>query len=147
MRPTYAEIDLRAIHHNLKQVRKQVGKHPQIMAVVKANAYGHGMIPVAKSILKEKLASYLGVAIVEEGVTLRQNGIEAPVLVLTAPPEPQLALFVETQFGSDALLHFDCTETRQDCGRLGEKSCRSCEGRYRHGKDRHRSERYDGFHQ
>ena len=73
MRPTYAEIDLSAIHHNLKQVRKQVGKHPHIMAVVKANAYGHGMIPVAKSILQEKLASYLGVAIVEEGVTLRRQ--------------------------------------------------------------------------
>ena len=42
MRPTYAEIDLAAIHHNLIQVRKQVGKHPRIMAVVKANAYGHG---------------------------------------------------------------------------------------------------------
>ena len=79
MRPTYAEIDLKAIHHNLKQVRKQIGKHPQIMAVVKANAYGHGMIPVAKFVLKESLASHLGVAIVEEGITLRQNGIEAPV--------------------------------------------------------------------
>ena len=100
MRPTYAEIDLKAIHHNLKQVRKQVGKQPYIMAVVKANAYGHGMLPVAKSILKEKLASHLGVAIVEEGVTLRQNGIEAPVLVLTAPPEPQLALFVEHNLGA-----------------------------------------------
>ncbi len=100
MRPTYAEIDLSAIHHNLKQVRKQVGKHPHIMAVVKANAYGHGMLPVAKSILKENLASYLGVAIVEEGVTLRRNGIEAPVLVLTAPPEPQLGLFVEHNLGA-----------------------------------------------
>ena len=95
MRPTYAEIDLSAIHHNLKQVRKQVGKHPRIMSVVKANAYGHGMITVAKSILHEELASYLGVAIVEEGITLRQNGVKAPVLVLTAPPEPQLKLFVE----------------------------------------------------
>ena len=66
------------------------------MAVVKANAYGHGMIPVAKSVLQEKLASYLGVAIVEEGVTLRRNGIEAPVLVLTAPPEPQLACSLNT---------------------------------------------------
>jgi alanine racemase len=100
MRPTYAEIDLRAIHHNLKQVRKQVGRHPQIMAVVKANAYGHGMIPVAKFILKEKLASHLGVAIVEEGITLRQNGIDAPVVVLTAPPEPQLELFVENNLGA-----------------------------------------------
>ena len=95
MRPTFAEIDLSAIHYNLKQVRKQVGRRPRIMAVVKANAYGHGMIPVAKSVLSRKLASYLGVAIVEEGVTLRSNGIGVPVLVLTAAPEPQLSLFVE----------------------------------------------------
>jgi len=95
MRPTFAEIDLSAIHHNLTQVRNQVGKHPHIMAVVKANAYGHGMIPVAKSVLSGKLASYLGVAIVEEGITLRHSGISAPVLVLTAAPEPQLKLFVE----------------------------------------------------
>ena len=100
MRPTYAEIDLSAIHHNLKQVRRQIGKHPQIMAVVKANAYGHGMIPVAKFVLKESLASHLGVAIVEEGITLRQNGVEAPVVVLTAPPEPQLELFVENNLGA-----------------------------------------------
>jgi len=100
MRPTYAEIDLGAIHYNLKQVRQQVGPRPRIMAVVKANAYGHGMIPVAASVLQEALASYLGVAIVEEGITLRQNGIDAPVLVLTAPPEPQLELFVEHNLGA-----------------------------------------------
>lgn len=95
MRPTYAEIDLSAIHHNLKQVRKKVGRRPKIMAVVKANAYGHGMIEVARSVLKEQRASYLGVAIVEEGIILREHGIKAPILVLTAAPEPQLRFFVE----------------------------------------------------
>ncbi|HTR82755.1 MAG TPA: alanine racemase [Bacteroidota bacterium] len=95
MRPTFAEIDLSAIHHNLSQVRKKVGKRPLIMAVVKANAYGHGMVAVARSVLKEEAASYLGVAIVEEGMTLRQHRITAPILVLTAAPEPQLRLFVE----------------------------------------------------
>jgi len=100
MRPTYAEIDLGAIHYNLQQVRKKVGARPRIMAVVKANAYGHGMIPVAKSVLQGKLASYLGVAIVEEGITLRSNGITAPVLVLTAPPEPQLELFIGHRLGA-----------------------------------------------
>ncbi len=95
MRPTYAEIDLSAIHYNLKQIQKKVGRRPLIMAVVKANAYGHGMVQVAKSILKDGVASYLGVAIAEEGIALRQNGIKAPVLVLTAAPEPQLDLFIK----------------------------------------------------
>ena len=95
MRPTYAEIDLGAIRHNLGQVRRKIGRKPMIMAVVKANGYGHGMIEVARSVLKEKSVSYLGVAIVEEGIALREQGIEAPVLVLTAAPETQLQLFVE----------------------------------------------------
>jgi alanine racemase len=95
MRPAYAEIDLGAINFNLRQVRKQIGASPEIMAVLKANAYGHGMIPVARSILNEKTASSLGVAIVEEGISLRRNNIHAPVLVLTAPDEHQLQLFAE----------------------------------------------------
>ena len=95
MRPTYAEIDLGAIHHNLREIRKKIGVRPRIMAVVKANAYGHGMLEVTKSILQEEAASYLGVAIVEEGITLRKNGVKAPILVLTAAPEPQLDLFVK----------------------------------------------------
>ena len=95
MRPTYAEINLGAINENLRQVRARVGRRPIVMAVVKANAYGHGMVPVAKSILKQKAASYLGVAIVEEGVTLRRNNISARVLVFTVPSEDQLRSFVE----------------------------------------------------
>ncbi len=95
MRPTYAEIDLSAIHHNLKQIQKKVGRRPLIMAVVKANAYGHGMVQVAKSILRDGIASSLGVAIAEEGMKLRESGIKSPILVLTAAPEPQLELFIK----------------------------------------------------
>ena len=94
MRPTYAEINLGAIHDNLRQVRARVGRRPIVMAVVKANAYGHGMVPVAKSVLKHKTASYLGVAIVEEGIRLRQNNVTAPVLVFTVPSESQLRSYI-----------------------------------------------------
>ena len=95
MRPTFAEIDLRAIHHNLKQVRRTIGRHPLIMAVVKANAYGHGMIPVVSSILKHKTAQYFGVAIVEEGIELRKSFSRIPIHVLTAPEQDQLDLYVQ----------------------------------------------------
>lgn len=95
MRPTYAEIDLRAIDANLKNIRRRIGRHPLIMAVVKANAYGHGAVPVAKDIVRRKSAQYLGVAIVEEGVELRTAGIGLPVHVFTAPFKHQLPLFIE----------------------------------------------------
>lgn len=94
MRPTHAEIDLRAINTNLRNIRSVVGRHPLIMAVVKANAYGHGVIPVAESIIKHHTAQYFGVAIVEEGVELRKAGIKYPIHVFTAPLKEQLPLYV-----------------------------------------------------
>lgn len=94
MRPTVAEIDLRAINTNLKNIRSRIGRRPLIMAVVKANAYGHGMIEVASAILKNKTAQYFGVAIVEEGVTLRRSFSSIPIHVFTAPVQDQLPLFI-----------------------------------------------------
>ncbi len=95
MRPTFAEINLRAINTNLKNIRKKIGRHPLIMAVVKANAYGHGVIPVVQSIIKNKTAEYFGVAIVEEGIELRNAKINYSIHVFTAPMREQLALFVQ----------------------------------------------------
>jgi len=78
-RPTFIDIDLGAIAHNFSEVKKLV-KTAKVMAVVKANAYGHGLIECAKHF--EKLGTdYLGVALVEEGVELRRGGVKAPVLV------------------------------------------------------------------
>ena len=86
-RPIWAEIDLEAIAHNISEIRNAVGFGPQIMAVVKANAYGHGAVEVAQASLRAG-ASWLGVARVAEGIELREAGIAAPILVLgTSPPE------------------------------------------------------------
>jgi len=81
-RPTVAEIDLEAIRHNLRAVKPS---DAELMAVVKANGYGHRAIPVARAAL-EGGATWLGVALVEEGLALREAGIDAPVLVLTELP-------------------------------------------------------------
>lgn len=97
MRPTYAAIDLQAINSNLKNIRKKIGRHPLVMAVVKANAYGHGIVPVAQSIARKKTAQYFGVALVEEGIELRQSDIRYPILVFTAPFQHQLELFLRYQ--------------------------------------------------
>ena len=92
MRPTHVEIDLSNIAHNLNQIKRKVSP-AQIMAVVKANAYGHGAVKVAQTALKNG-ASYLAVALVEEGLELRENGIKAPVLVFGGELENQIDDFL-----------------------------------------------------
>jgi len=80
-RPTVGEVDLGALEFNYWQIRKRIPEGVKILAVVKADAYGHGAIPV--SLKLEKLGvEYLGVAIPEEGVELRKGGVKAPILVL-----------------------------------------------------------------
>lgn len=79
MRATIAEINLDHLKYNIQEILKKVAPS-KVMAVVKANAYGHGAVPVARTALKTG-ATHLGVALVEEGIELRKNSIEAPILV------------------------------------------------------------------
>src|SRR4030042_4376417 len=80
-RPTIAEIDLGALEFNYRQLRKRIPGDVKILGVVKADAYGHGALPV--SLKLEKLGlEYLGVAISEEGVELRKGGVRIPILIL-----------------------------------------------------------------
>jgi alanine racemase len=81
-RPTVAKIDLQSLSHNYNEVLQRAGGR-KILAVVKAQAYGHGALRVARHLL-ELGAGMLGVALVEEGRELREAGIEAPVLVMGA---------------------------------------------------------------
>ncbi|MGA8040505.1 MAG: alanine racemase [Acidimicrobiia bacterium] len=84
MRPTHAEIDLRAISDNIEELASKIAPS-QVCVVVKADAYGHGDVPVAMA-AQEAGAPWLAVALVEEGVRLREAGIEAPILLLSEPP-------------------------------------------------------------
>ena len=93
-RPTVAVIDLDALAHNLKGIRKKVGRTVNVMAVVKANAYGHGIVEVA-SFLRKSGVEYFGVANAEEGVVLREAGIKTPILVFTIPAAKQIPLFTD----------------------------------------------------
>lgn len=77
----WAEIDLDAIAYNTRQLKKHVGERTELAAVVKANAYGHGALPVAQTVLKNG-ATRLAVARVDEGVQLRRGGVIAPILVM-----------------------------------------------------------------
>lgn len=88
-RPAWADIDLGAVRHNAALLRR-LAAPSALCAVVKADAYGHGELPVARAAL-EGGASWLAVALVEEGVTLRDAGVEAPILLLSEPPEEAMA--------------------------------------------------------
>lgn len=82
LRPTLVEVDLAAIRHNVRRLKP---KQAELMAVVKADAYGHGDVAVARAAL-EAGAAWIGVALVEEGLRLRDGGIEEPILVLSEFP-------------------------------------------------------------
>lgn len=80
-RPTWAEIDLNALSNNFNVIRERVGDGVKVLAAVKANAYGHGAVECSVRLQKEG-ADWFGVALPEEGVELRQAGIERPILCL-----------------------------------------------------------------
>ncbi|MEP0880005.1 alanine racemase [Trichocoleus sp. ST-U3] len=79
----WVEIDLAALAHNVRQLRRFLSPKTALMAVVKADAYGHGAITVAE-IACQAGASWLGVATIPEGIQLREAGIQAPILILGA---------------------------------------------------------------
>ena len=85
----WAEVDLKAIAHNVRELRRITSPDSRLMAVVKANAYGHGLIEVAGKAL-ESGAQALGVARASEGIQLRNAGFDAPILIFSYTP-PGLA--------------------------------------------------------
>ena len=93
LRPVWGEVDLGAIRANVEILLDAVAP-AQLLAVVKADGYGHGSIPVARAALAAG-AQWLGVALVEEGVTLREAGITAPILMLSEPPLTAAAAVVK----------------------------------------------------
>ena len=77
---TYAQVDLSAIVHNICEVKKRVDDSVKVMAVIKADAYGHGAVQVGTAL--RNLVDYFGVATIEEAVELRQAGLMLPILIL-----------------------------------------------------------------
>ena len=88
LRPTWAEINLDNLADNLRSFRGTLGKSVKIMAVVKADGYGHGAVEVARTAV-ENGCDYLGVGFIDEGIELRKAGIKAPILILGYTPQEQ----------------------------------------------------------
>jgi alanine racemase len=82
MRPTWAEIDLSALRHNFRTVNNLVGPKTTVCAVIKADAYGHGIEPVARALQKEG-AEWLGVTSTDEGAQVRDAGVNTRILLMT----------------------------------------------------------------
>ena len=95
----YAEISLEAIGHNIREVKKRLPEGVKLLGVVKANAYGHGAVPVASYL--ENQVDYFATATIEEAVELRENGISAPILIL--------GYVSPSQYGD--LVDYDITQT------------------------------------
>lgn len=80
-RPTFAEIDLGALHHNYKVIRTSIPRRTEILAVVKADAYGHGFMDISRELDNLGVDAF-GVAFLAEGIQLRKAGIDKPILLL-----------------------------------------------------------------
>ncbi len=93
---TWAEISLDHLEHNYRALRA-CAPNSRFLGVVKANAYGHGAVPVARK-LEQLGAEYLAVACLNEAMELRQAGVRAPILILGATPEPLAGMVVDGGF-------------------------------------------------
>ncbi|MSP37976.1 MAG: alanine racemase [Deltaproteobacteria bacterium] len=106
-RPTRSDIDHAALRWNLRQIQKKIGPRVKILSMVKANAYGHGAVAVARTLAKSGSDAF-GVATVEEGIELRDSRIKQPILVLAGAYVEQL----------DELLEYKLTPVLHDSATL-----------------------------
>lgn len=102
IRPVWAEIDLDKIAFNMRNIKK-LAKDKEVIAVIKADAYGHGAVEIAE-VLLENGASRFAVAIITEAIELRESGIKAPIMILGYTP---------IEFGED-LIKYDIEQTAYD---------------------------------
>ena len=119
-RPTWIEVDLSAIGHNVDQLRSQIKPDTQLLVPLKANAYGHGAIAVGKY-LEEKGVDFFGVASIDEAVTLRQGGIRTPILILNTILEEEVEAVFDHQLTQTVCTEELAIRFNQRASLLGKK--------------------------
>jgi alanine racemase len=118
VRPTHVEVDLGRLKANFQKIREHV-RPAKIMPVLKANAYGHGLVEIAH--LMQKLnADYIGVAVLEEGILLRKSGIVMPILPLGGVLGNQIPHFLEYDLTLTASSREILMQINQAAGRIGK---------------------------
>ncbi len=116
LRPTHMRIDLDALTHNVAEVRKHTG-NAKIMAIMKADAYGHGLVPAARK-FADLGVDFFGVAFLEEGIKLRQAGIEAPILVLGGLVGYQVKHFLDYHLDMTASSLYKAQQISEEAQRM-----------------------------
>ena len=117
---TWAEVDLSAIGENLNTVRRRVGDRVQVMAVVKANAYGHGVADVAPYLARCG-ADQFGVSCLQEAIELRKIGIRRPVLILGYTPAEETPALLEWDLDQTVFTVADATAMSALGEQIGKK--------------------------
>jgi alanine racemase len=120
VRPTMVEVDLDRLTENLHAIRTQTAP-ARVMAILKANAYGHGLVAVARHMVSQKV-DYLGVAVLEEGIYLREQGIQAPILVLGGIFGNQVPLFLQYDLTITASSIEKLEQVEQAARQMGKKA-------------------------
>lgn len=117
----WAEINLDNIAHNVKEIRKITNKRTELMGVVKADAYGHGAVEVARALL-ENGVSRLAVAMIDEAIQLRKHGIDAPILIMSHT-DPSRAKDVIKYNVAQTVFSYELAEVLSNAAiRLGHKA-------------------------
>ena len=115
-----AEINLDAIHENVANAKALTKPGTQLMAIIKADAYGHGAVMVAHTL--EDVADAYGVAILEEGIELRQSGINKPILILGYTPAPLYPAMIKYDIAT-AVFEYDMAEKMSEAAeKIGKKA-------------------------
>ncbi|MBU0574016.1 MAG: alanine racemase [Candidatus Margulisiibacteriota bacterium] len=115
---TYAEIDLAAVNRNISEIRKIIPGQTRFMAVVKANAYGHGSVAVSRK-AQESGVEYLAVANIREAIELRDNGILGPILILTESPTSVLDDVIQYNFTQTVYSYTEAKALSDEAARRG----------------------------
>lgn len=117
---TYAEVDLQAIRHNIKETRKRINENTKIMAIVKADAYGHGAVEVSHAL--EDLVEAYGVAMIEEALELRRSGIQKMILILGYTGVEWYPQLVEQKISQTIYTWEMAEKLNEAAGKLGQKA-------------------------
>ena len=113
---SFVTVDLERISANYRAIREKVGV--PVLAVIKADGYGHGAIPVARKLEKE--CDFFGIATLSEGLQLREAGIQTPILVLSPVPANALALAVENELRPSIFRYEDAVALSEVAQKLGK---------------------------
>lgn len=117
----YAKVDLRAIEHNITEVKKRIPADVKVLAVVKADAYGHGAAAVAKYL--EKTVDYFAVATLDEALELRRHAITLPILILGYVSSAQYEGLLEADAAAPIYRYEDAVKLSETAGRLSKVGC------------------------